>query len=222
MAIQFAEQLEGLGFHFFFFAADEGDDVVEDVHGGDAGVASAADGLHGGDKDLLDAEALLDRLKRHDQADGGAIGIGDHVAAGGLARGLLLDEVQMIRVDLGNDQGDIGRHAEGAGIGKHGASGVGEPGLHFAGEGGVDGGEDNLGRTRGIGGLDGHFGDALGERGVETPLCSFAVGFPAGAVAGGEPGDLEPWVVFKQLNVTLADHSGGAEDADWLSVFHGS
>jgi hypothetical protein len=29
-------------------------------------------------------------------------------------------------------------------------------------------------------------------------------------------------MVFEQLDVTLADHSGGAEDADWLSVFHGS
>jgi hypothetical protein len=29
-------------------------------------------------------------------------------------------------------------------------------------------------------------------------------------------------VVFEQLDVTLANHSGGAEDADGLSVFHGS
>jgi hypothetical protein len=29
-------------------------------------------------------------------------------------------------------------------------------------------------------------------------------------------------MVFKQLDVALAHHSGGAEDADWLSVFHGS
>jgi hypothetical protein len=28
-------------------------------------------------------------------------------------------------------------------------------------------------------------------------------------------------MVFKELNKALADHSGGAEDTDWLSIFHG-
>jgi hypothetical protein len=28
-------------------------------------------------------------------------------------------------------------------------------------------------------------------------------------------------MVFKELNEALADHSGGAEDTDWKSVFHG-
>ncbi len=85
MAVEVAEQFERLGFHLFFFAADVGDDVAEDVHRGHAGIAGAADGLHGGDEDLLDAEAFFERLESHDQADGGAVGIGDHVAAG-LAR----------------------------------------------------------------------------------------------------------------------------------------
>jgi hypothetical protein len=28
-------------------------------------------------------------------------------------------------------------------------------------------------------------------------------------------------MVFEQLNETLADHSGRAEDADWIFVLHG-
>ena len=78
-----------------------------------------------------------------------------------------------------------------------------------------------LGAPSGSAGRDGHAGDALGQRGIETPLGGFAIGFAAGAVAGGEPGDLEPGVVFEQLNEALADHAGGAEDADWSVVLHG-
>ena len=65
VAFELAEQLERLRLHLFFFVADVGDDVAEDVHGGHAGIAGAADGLHGGDKDLLDAEALFDGLEGH-------------------------------------------------------------------------------------------------------------------------------------------------------------
>ena len=65
VALELAQQLERLGFHLLFFAADVGNDVAEDVHRRHAGIARAADGLHGGDKDLLDAEALFDGLERH-------------------------------------------------------------------------------------------------------------------------------------------------------------
>ena len=63
--------------------------------------------------------------------------------------------------------------------------------------------------------------DALGQRSVQPPLGGFAVGLAAGAVAGGEPGDLEPGMVFEELNEALADHSGRAQDADWIFVLHG-
>ena len=125
------------------------------------------------------------------QADGRAVGIGDHVAARLLARGLLLDQVQVIGVDFGNDERHVGRHAEGAGVGDDGASGVGKARLHFAGDGGVERGEDDLGRAFGLGRGDGHVGDALGQRRVEAPLGGLAIGLAAGAVAGREPRDLE-------------------------------
>ncbi len=79
-----------------------------------------------------------------------------------------------------------------------------------------------FGRALGLGRRDGHAGDALGQRGVEAPLGGFAVGLAAGAVAGSEPGDLKPGVVLEELNEALADHSGRAEDADWVFVLHGS
>ena len=65
MAFELAQQLEHLLFHFLFFVADVGNDVVEDVHRGYAGIAGAADGLHGGDEDLLDSEAIFDGLEGH-------------------------------------------------------------------------------------------------------------------------------------------------------------
>ncbi len=63
---------------------------------GDAGIAGAADSLHGGDEEALDAEASCERLERQHQADGGAVGIGDDVAAGLLAPALLLDQREMV------------------------------------------------------------------------------------------------------------------------------
>ena len=123
---------------------------------------------------------------------------------------------------FGNDQRHVGSHAEGAGVGDHGAAGVGEFRLQFAGDGGVEGGEDDSwARLRARPATTRHARDALGQRRVETPLGGFAIGLAAGAVAGREPGDLEPGVVFEQLDEALADHSGGAEDADWIFVLHG-
>ncbi len=100
------------------------------------------------------------------------------------------------------------------------AAGVGEFGLHFAGDGGVEGGEDDFRCAGRICRRNGHARDPLWERGVESPFSGFAVELPAGAVTGGEPGDFEPRMVFEELNETLADHSGRAEDADWIFVLH--
>ncbi len=58
-----AEQLADFFLQLFFFVLDERDDVAEDVERSDAGIARAGDGLHGGDEELLDAEALFERLR---------------------------------------------------------------------------------------------------------------------------------------------------------------
>jgi 3,4-dihydroxy-2-butanone 4-phosphate synthase len=41
LAVQAAEQLQRLFLHLLFFVLDEGDDVAEDVHRSDAGIAGA-------------------------------------------------------------------------------------------------------------------------------------------------------------------------------------
>ena len=57
-AVPFAEQFLRLGFHLFFFAADERDDVALDVHGGNAGIACAGNGLERDDEDFLEAKGI--------------------------------------------------------------------------------------------------------------------------------------------------------------------
>ena len=160
------------------------------------------------------------RLEGQHRTHDGAVGVGDDVAARLLAPGLLLDQMEVIGVDLWQDQRHVGRHAEGAGVGDDGAAGGGELGFEFAGEGCIDRREDDFGRAFWLGRRNDHLGDALGQDRVQTPLGGFAVSFASGAVAGGQPNDLEPGMVFQQLDVALADHAGRAEDADGEFVFH--
>ena len=76
--VEGSEDLLGFGFKFIFFAGDVGDDVVEDVHGGDAGVAGAGDGLGGEDFDGGDgAEAGLEGSEGNYDADYGTVGVAD-------------------------------------------------------------------------------------------------------------------------------------------------
>ena len=62
-------------------------------------------------------------------------------------------------------------------------------------------------------------GDARGEGRVETPGAGFGVGLAGAAVAGGEPGDVEPGVVREELDESLSDHAGRAENA-YVTPFH--
>ena len=222
-----AKKLDNFFLELFFFVLDEGDDVAEDVEGGDAGVACAGDGLEGGDEEAFDAEAGLERGEGEDEADGAAVGVGDDVAAGLVfffaVPGLVVDEGEVVGVDLGHDEGDVGGHAEGGGVGDDGASGGGEAWFEVAGDVGVEGGEDDSGEfaigSLGEIGLEGHAGDAGGERGVELPAAGFGVGSACRAVAGGEPGDLEPGVIGEELNESLTDHAGRAE-YPYIAPFH--
>jgi len=61
-AIPLAEELLRLGFHFFFLAADEGDDIGLDVQGRNTGIAGAGDGLQGDDEDFFEAEGVGERF----------------------------------------------------------------------------------------------------------------------------------------------------------------
>jgi len=70
-----------LGLHFFFFAADKGDDVGVYVHGSDAGIACAGDGLQRDGENFFEAEGVRQRLQDEDETGRRAIRVGDDEAA---------------------------------------------------------------------------------------------------------------------------------------------
>ena len=76
-AIPFAQQFLRLLFHFFFFAADEGNDVSDDVHRGNTRIASSGNGLQRDDKELLHPKSVRKRLEHDNQAGSGTIRICD-------------------------------------------------------------------------------------------------------------------------------------------------
>ena len=134
---------------------------------------------------------------------------------------LLLDHPQVIGIHFGQHQRHVGSHTEGAGVRDHGAAGGGKFRLHLTGDGRIHAGEEYLRRGIGLGGRHDHPGDALGQRRIQPPLGGLTIRFAAGAVAGRKPRNIEPRMVFEQLNIALADHSSRAKDADWVFVFHG-
>ncbi len=192
--------------------------MPEDIERRHARITSAADGLHGADKDALEAKAIGQRLERQHQADGAAVGVGHDVATGLLAPALRLKQVQVVRVDFGNDQRNICLHAKGARIRDHSATGCGKFRLQFARDVGVERGKNHARRALRRGWRNRHFGDPGGERSLQLPFHRFAVSFAAGSVAGRKPHDFEPWMLLQQLDEALTDNSGGAKNANLVSV----
>ena len=107
-----AEDLERLPLELFFFARDEGDDVVEDVEGRDAGVACARDGLHGCEDAGFDgSECFFERAEGYDEACCGAVCVCEDEAffQGGIVEGALMgDHGEVGGVDEGDDERDEG------------------------------------------------------------------------------------------------------------------
>src|SRR5882724_11841452 len=75
-----AKQLLRFFFHLFFFAADERDDIAENVERRDSRIARTGDGLHGNDKDFFQAEGIGEGFENQNKSRGGAIWIGNHEA----------------------------------------------------------------------------------------------------------------------------------------------
>ena len=73
--------------------------------------------------------------------------------------------------------------------------------------------KSELGRVAGLAFFDGDACDGLGGRAAEVPVGGVAVRLAGGAVAGAEPGEVEPRMALEKLDEMLAHHSGGAEDA---------
>ena len=120
-----SKDLEGLPLHLLFFAADEGDDVVEDTEAGYAGVCRARDGLHGGNDAQFDrTNGFFERAEGYDEARGGAVCVGeDEALLEGRIRG---------SVDEWDNEGDMGVAAVVFGVGEDGEVGVSKGALHWA------------------------------------------------------------------------------------------
>lgn len=133
--VPFAKKFLRLAFHFFFFAADVGNDVGVDVHGSDAGITSAGNGLERDDEDFFEAEGVRERLQNEDEAGCRTIRIGDD-EAGVVAAIFLLhaNGFEVRSVDLGNKQRNVGIHAVILGIADDGISGAGEIFFRAAGD----------------------------------------------------------------------------------------
>src|SRR5205085_8014004 len=112
--------------HLLFFFGDVGNHVAKNIERGHAGIAGATDGLHGDDKNFFNPNFLVQGGKRHDQAGGGAVGIGDDEAARLAPPALRFDERHVAGIHFGNEQRNIGLHAEGAGVGDDNVSGGGK------------------------------------------------------------------------------------------------
>lgn len=131
--VEGAEDLAGLGLELVLLAADEGHDVVDDVHGAHARVARARDGLHGDDADGgYGAEGGLEGGEGPHEADDGAVGVAHEEAAReAVGAPLVRYQVQVGQVDGRHDEGDEGVAAVVFGVGEDGDFGLEELHLCF-------------------------------------------------------------------------------------------
>lgn len=104
--VDVAENLGCFPLDLLFLAADVRDHVVEDVHAGDTRVAAAGDGLERGDGDSAEAaKGVVQGFERHNEACGGAVGIGDEEASREAMVGALMrDYGEVGCVDEGHHQ----------------------------------------------------------------------------------------------------------------------
>jgi hypothetical protein len=206
-----SEDLARLGLDLLFLAAaDVGDDVVEDRVRGDARVARAADGLHGRDVHALHAERALERRQGDGQAHHRAVRVGDDVPLAALA--LHVDGVEVVRVDLRDQQRDVGGHAVVLGVRDHRAAAVGVVVLRLAGDRGVEAGEEQPRLEVAAQRFHGEAGHVVGHERLETPVGRRAVRLSGAAVGGHHLVHAEPRVIGEELDEALADGAGGAED----------
>lgn len=122
LGVDVAENLARLVLQLVLLALDVRHDVVDYVHGADAGVPRARDGLEGDDGGALDgAEGRLEGREGDGDADDGAVGVADQEAlVGGHGLALVRDQVHVREVDGRDDEGDDGVLAMVAGVGEDG------------------------------------------------------------------------------------------------------
>jgi len=175
-AIPFAEQLLRLGLHFFFFSADERDDVGVDIHGGHAGIARAGDGLERDREDLFETEGVSERLQDEDQASGGTIRVGDdETAVVTMVFLLRADGVEMRGVYFRDEQGNVGIHAVILGVADDGIARAGEVLFSGTSDARIERGKNEVALEAGI---EAFYDEATGgvrDGSVEVPANGFGV-----------------------------------------------
>jgi hypothetical protein len=213
-AVPFAEELLRLGLHLFFFAVDERNDVAVDVHGSDAGITRARNRLQSDDENFLEAEGISERLQDKHETRCGTIRIRDDEAAViATVFPLQRNRIEMRRVDLGNEQRNVGIHAVVLGVANNGITGSGEVFFGRPGDGRIERGKNEIASEIRVEALDGETSRFCWNRGVEMPANGVSVAFAGGALGGGDLGELEPGMIGQELHEVLADEARGAENA---------
>lgn len=183
-----------------FAVVGEGLDLGVEL--GDTGGAGAGDGLVGRGDDVFEAEGLVKRAEGHEGDDGGAVGVGNDALGGVLS---------VSGVEFGDDEGDVGVHAEGGGVVDDDGTGGGGVRGEFLGDGASGGEEGDIDVGEGMGGefLDGEF------------LALERDGFP-GRASGCEEGELGEgkFAVGDAGKHFDSDGTGGASDGDVRRVVH--
>ena len=160
-------------------------------------------------------------MQRRRDAGGGAVGVGDDVSAVAVG-GLVLHGLQLIGVDLGDHDGDVGVHPVGSRVGEDSHAGLGQLGLGGAGQLGGYSAECDPAVLRDL--LDVHGLDlavhGLVEVDVVPHLHDVRQPLAAGPLGGVQPLDLEPGMVLQHLDEPLADHAARTEHC-YANLAHG-
>ncbi len=88
---------------------------------------------------------------------------------------LFIDQPYVVAVDLRNHQRHVGLHAQRTRVGDDRAARVGELRFQFAGDRGIERGEDNLRCARGLGGRNRHLRHGSGDGSFQTPARRFSI-----------------------------------------------
>ena len=222
LGVHMTEHLERFLLGLRFFTGDERDDVAHHLRPILEGLACAGNRLIGAHNHLTRFKFLprgqcrcvgLNRAVRLD---------GDETTSSAQALALVLDHLEVLRVDLRHHHRHVRGPAVGAVVGDHRGLGLGI--TLFDGANlvlrHVHRGEHEVHvRGHGLGVVavrDHHVLGVFGHRRFHLPTVSDRLGIRlAGAVRGSGKGDhLEPRVILKQRDKTLTDHTGGTKDAD--------
>ena len=214
-----AQQLTRLDLDLLLFAADVGDHVVQDVHGGHARIARARDRLHAHHVHRGQAEGVVQRLQRTDQVGGGAVRVGDDEPTfhprracwtgmsavwSGLTSGISSGTSGSIRCAAAFEQTAKPAAA---------SSSSTAPGV-AAGQRREE--QPHVGRDRGrLGGHDHPIGQRRRHPAAQQPLARVRVALAHRAIRCGQRADLEVGVIGDELGEALSHRARRAQDTDF-------